>query len=89
MDTIDLLEAIGSDASLRHLPGDELARKLEESQASDALKSAAANGDRAPLKVELGREVQQPPQSTQFPAEEEPEEEDVPTIPDEKTLQPG
>lgn len=86
MDTIDLLEAIGSDASLRHLPGDELARKLEASEASDALKAAAANGDRSPLKVELGREVEPPPQSTQFPAEEEPEEEDVPTIPDEQAL---
>lgn len=82
MDTIDLLEAIGSDASLRHLPGDELARKLEEAQASEALKSAAATGDRAPLKVELGREVEPPPQSVQFPAEEEPEEEDSPKVPE-------
>jgi hypothetical protein len=86
MDTIDLLEAIGSDASLRHLPGDELATKLEQAEASDALKTAAANGDRAPLTIELGREVEPPPQSTQFPAEEEPEEEDSPKIPEDKVL---
>lgn len=85
MDTIDLLEAIGSDASLRHLPGDELARQLEAAQASEALKSAAATGDRASLKVELGREVEPPPQSTQFPAEEEPEE-DSPKVPEDKAL---
>lgn len=86
MDTIDLLEAIGGDASLRHLSNDELAKKLEDSQASEALKAAAASGDRSPLTVELGREVEPPPQSTQYPAEEEPEEEDAPQTPDEQTL---
>jgi len=72
MDTIDLLEAIGSDASLRHLPGDELAKTLE-AQASEALKTAAATGDSAPLVVELGAKKSEPPQVTQAPGHEEEE----------------
>lgn len=82
MDTIDLLEAIGADASLRHMSGDELAKKLEASAASDALKAAAANGDSSPLFVELGAQKSEPPQVTQAPAapEEEgaPDEEELP-----------
>lgn len=76
MDTIDLLEAIGGDASLRHLSGDELAKKLETAEASEALKAAAAAGDSAPLFVELGAQKSEPPQVTQAPAV--PEEEDAP-----------
>lgn len=85
MDTIDLLEAIGSDASLRHLPNDELARKLEASEASEALKAAAANGDSSPLFVELSAEKQEPPQVIQIQPLEEEEEaepnEDAPSLP--------
>ena len=74
MDTIDLLEAIGSDASLRHLPGDGLAKQLE-AQASAALMAAASTGDSAPLVVELGAQKSEPPQVTQAPGTEE---EDLP-----------
>lgn len=66
MDTIDLLEAIGSDASLRHLSGDELARRLEDMPASDALKNAAAKGESSALFAELGAEKQEPPQVIQI-----------------------
>ncbi|MGO4702672.1 hypothetical protein [Dyella sp. 2RAB6] len=85
MDTIDLLEAIGSDASLRHMPGDELARKLE-AQASEALKTAAASGDNAALVVELGAQKSEPPQVTQAPGHEEEEapEEMPPLAPEEE-----
>ena len=86
MDTIDLLEAIGSDASLRHLPGDELARQLE-AQASDALKTAASTGDSAPLDVETGAQNPEPPQLTQGPGREEehpPEHLPTPLSPEEE-----
>ena len=80
MDTIDLLEAIGSDASLRYMPGDELARKLE-AEASEALKSAALSGDSAPLVVELGAQKSEPPQVTQAPGHEDEESpEDMPPL---------
>jgi hypothetical protein len=88
-DTIDLLEAIGSDASLRHLPGDELAKKLDASAASEALKTAATRGDSSPLFVELGADKQEPPQVVQIqPLEEEAEpdaeEPPVPSVPKDK-----
>ncbi|PWK92691.1 hypothetical protein [Fulvimonas soli] len=74
-DTIDLLEAIGRDASLRHASAEELAKALEQAQASEALAAAAASGDRARLFEELGHRECEPPQSTQMPGHEEEEEE--------------
>jgi len=55
-DTIQLLETIGGDASLRHASGDDLARTLSGMDASEALKQAAAAGDRAYLAQEPGFE---------------------------------
>lgn len=67
-DTIDLLEAIGRDASLRHAAAAELLPILEKEQASDALKAAVAAGDRGPLAAELGDKTMHVPQITQGPS---------------------
>lgn len=75
-DTIDLLEAIGSDASLRHAPAGELASALEEAKASTALMSAVTTGDSSMLAAEFGSQVNLATESTQSPAHEEEEEED-------------
>lgn len=77
-DTIDLLDAIGQDATLRHASQDDLVRALESAGASEALKQAAAKAEKAPLRVELGASGNEPPQIINAPAhEEEPEEEDT------------
>lgn len=75
-DTIELLEAIGRDASLRHASAEELAKALEQAQASDGLTAAVATGDNKWLFNELGYKPMEPPQGTQGPCreEEEPEE---------------
>jgi hypothetical protein len=73
-DTIELLEAIGSDASLRYARADELKSVLEQAQASVELAAAVAAGDSAPLRVELG--IQQVPQSVQTHAPGHQDEED-------------
>lgn len=80
-DTIDLLEAIGADATLRHASTEELTIVLEQAQASDALTAAVTQGDSTLLFEEFGRMQHQPPQSTQTPSptpapEDEPEEDE-------------
>jgi hypothetical protein len=67
-DTIDLLEAIGADATLRHASTEELAIVLERAQASDALTAAVTLGDSTLLFEEFGRMQHAPPQSTQTPS---------------------
>ncbi|MBD8899203.1 hypothetical protein [Rhodanobacter sp. DHG33] len=84
-DTIELLEAIGSDASLRYARTDELKSVLEQVQASAELTAAVAAGDSSPLRVELG--IQQVPQAPQTHApghgdDEEDGESDTPQQPD-------
>lgn len=49
-DTIELLEIIGCDASLRYARADELKGVLERAQASAELTKAVAEGDMAPLR---------------------------------------
>jgi hypothetical protein len=84
-DTIDLLESIGRDASLRHASKEKLTAVLVQAQASEALTAAVMSGDVSRLSGELGHVQYQTPQITHAPAhEEEPEEElplDVP-VPD-------
>jgi hypothetical protein len=75
-DTIDLLEAIGGDAALRHASAGELASVLEEAQASAALMAAVASGDGAALAAEFGGRVNQVVESTQSPAHEDEDEEE-------------
>ncbi|HXO98918.1 MAG TPA: hypothetical protein VN813_00385 [Luteibacter sp.] len=53
-DTVELLEAIGRDAKLRHASPDELAQVLEAAEASAGLRELAANGDDTTLTKELG-----------------------------------
>lgn len=72
-DTIDLLEAIGRDASLRHASAAELAPMLERARASEALKSAVAAGDSSLLSGEFGHLPNQAPQITHVPGHEEDE----------------
>lgn len=71
MDTIELLEAIGRDASLRHAPAADLSQVLERAQASDALKAAVALGDSMQLARELGHKSMEPPQIIMGPAHED------------------
>lgn len=52
--TIELLEAIGRDASLRHASPESLSQALDGMDASAGLKMAAASGDQSHLAQELG-----------------------------------
>lgn len=72
-DTIELLEAVGRDASLRHAPPNELAARLERRNASAALVAATVSGDVSRLSRELGPKPMQTPQSSQTGFEEEPD----------------
>ena len=59
--TIELLETIGRDASLRHASGESLSQVLTGLQASEALKQAAISGDDGHLLKELGhRHIKDP-----------------------------
>lgn len=81
-DTIDMLEAIGQDASLRHAPPDELAKALANAQASKSLTAAVASGDSSQLADEFGRVSNQSTETIFFPAhEEEPSEGDPVEVP--------
>lgn len=72
-DTIELLEAIGRDASLRHASADELAPILELALASEVLKAAVAAGDSSLLSQELGHKPNHSPQVSNSPGHEEDE----------------
>lgn len=78
-DTIELLEAIGQDASLRYASTEELTKVLKQVKASDALSAAVAFGDSSQLSQEFGPKPMQAPQIVQAPAREddEPEEDDI------------
>jgi hypothetical protein len=56
-DTIEWLETIGKSAKLRHAPAEALADTLAQTDASDALKTAAIHGDGALLSAEFGEKV--------------------------------
>jgi hypothetical protein len=55
-DTVELLEAIGRDAKLRHASREDLARALEANNASSGLRELTTNGDSTALTKELGLE---------------------------------
>ncbi|WP_426663791.1 hypothetical protein [Rhodanobacter aciditrophus] len=52
--TIELLERIGQDASLRHSSRENLTQALNALNASEGLKLAASSGDKSRLGEELG-----------------------------------
>jgi len=55
-DTVELLEAIGRDAKLRHASRQELEKALESDNASAGLRQLVAEGDSTALTKELGLE---------------------------------
>lgn len=75
-DTIELLDAIGRDASLRHASAAELAGVLEQVQASTSLKAAVALGDSTQLSWEFGGKPTDPPPTQQCPPGEEDDEQE-------------
>lgn len=83
-DTIDLLDSIGRDASLRHASAEYLTSMLEGAHASAALTAAAVQGDRLPLLAEFGQKLNEVPQTTQSPAHEEEEESEEDQEPEER-----
>lgn len=54
-DTIELLEAIGRDASLRHASAQVLAGVMAQAQATEALTRTVASGDSSWLSAEFGQ----------------------------------
>lgn len=82
-DTIDLLETLGSDATLRYASAEELRDVLAQAQASVELTEAAALGDSAPLRRELKLQQSTQVQQTHAPGHEgEDEEEFDPSAPE-------
>ena len=78
-DTIDLLEAIGQDASLRYASSEALTHILEQAKASAALTTAVALGESLRLFEEFGYLWKERNHVTTRPArEEEPDEEQPP-----------
>jgi hypothetical protein len=75
-DTIELLEAIGRDASLRYASTEDLTHMLEQAQASEALTAAVASGERSRLFEELGHKPMHAPQISQTPGHEDDEPDD-------------
>jgi hypothetical protein len=66
LDTIEMLEAIGCNAALRHASASELTTVLEQAHASPALTSAVASGDSTRLFSELGYKAMSVPQVSQY-----------------------
>lgn len=70
-DTIELLEAIGQNATLRHASAEELAPVLEQANASDAFRTAVISGDSSSLSSELGQKPLYVTHHSQAPGHEE------------------
>jgi hypothetical protein len=85
-DSIDFLEAIGRDASLRRLSPEALARRLKEVGASDVLANATVQRDSRLLCEEFGVRVMNIPNGIVTPFRETPEPLKVPS-PDENEEQ--
>lgn len=71
-DSIDFLEAIGRDASLRRLAPELLAQRLKEVGASDVLANATVQRDSRLLAEEFGIRVMHAPNGTITPFRETP-----------------
>ena len=66
LDTIEMLETIGSDASLRYTSAAELTNVLEQAEASGALTAAVSSGDVSHLSQEFGDRKMFSPQVSQI-----------------------
>ncbi|WP_448097549.1 hypothetical protein [Luteibacter yeojuensis] len=75
-DTIELLEAIGRDASLRHISAEDLAGLLRQVQASEALTKTVVSGDRSWLSEEFGSILMHTTHISQIPAHEDDEDDE-------------
>lgn len=75
-DTVDLLAAIGSNASLRHATPDDLLPVLESAGADEALTAAVADDDAGSLAGKLGYARMQSTQVIVVPAHEEEDEDE-------------
>lgn len=73
LDTIDMLAAIGQDAALRYMPGDDLVNEQALADAAEPLKAAISMGDRSALAGEFGARVMQATQVNQRPGREDDE----------------
>lgn len=71
--TVELLEAIGADAELRHADRDSLVAKLREIGASSSLQAAVASGNAMDLESELGHRQMGEPQIVHSPGKEDEE----------------
>ncbi len=91
-DTIDMLEAIGQDASLRYADGETLAAVATLDAASEALMAAILSGRRPELWAELGAQPMQAQatQVIQMPRreEEDPDQEEGDEHTPEKPVSP-
>lgn len=67
--TIDLLNNVGSDASLRHAKPEDLVASLAQMQASEELKHAAMSGNKSHLAQELGSKVNMAVESAHNPVQ--------------------
>lgn len=65
MDMLEMLEAIGSDASLRYASTAHLEHTLSKGRLSDALAAAVASGDASHLALEFGNTANFVPQAVQ------------------------
>jgi hypothetical protein len=72
-DTLELLEAIGRDASLRHISAEDLASLLRQVQASGALTKTVISGDHSWLSEEFGSILMHTTHISQFPGHEDDE----------------
>lgn len=66
LDAIQMLEAIGSDASLRYASPTELRKALQAVQAPEVLTTAIISGDTSGLVKALGKTIMFVPQATQY-----------------------
>lgn len=82
--TIELLEAIGGDASLRRASGQDLARTLAGMHATEGLQQAAATGDSSLLEKELGHRnmsVVKSPTQSGYEDGDSPDDDEAPELP--------
>lgn len=83
--TIELLETIGRDASLRHASVENLIQELDERNASASLKLAAASSNRSHLAQELGQRINMVVQVNHNPGAPDEDEEHGPDRDDDET----